>query len=1594
VPAPTASGAVNATASPATVAGVGAVPAPTGSGAANTPGPATLNLLAANENTSNVASYNTSTVTANGKRLLMLFVGDAYAAGVGADPTITGLGLTWTKVLNSIGNTRADGLWVAATADAPPTPGAITIDYGAQAQTGIAYIVVEVLADISVSALAAIKQARGGVSSGGVTSSTQDFDDPMDADNLAISGALLNNTDDIVPVSPAVELTEVSATAPGQQWEVSYVNGQKIIGFGWTWTVASSLRALIAEVIAQGQSVAGIGAVPAPTVKGNATASPVTVAGIGAVPAPTAQGNATASPNATAGVGDVPAATASGATPATASPATVAGVGSVPAPTASGASTASPNATAGTGTVPAPTVTGTATASPSATAGIGSVPPPSVTGGAAAAASPATVAGTGAIPAPTASGAATAAPTATAGTGTVPAATASGAATASPTATAGVGSVPSPVTTGAAVAAPVATAGTGAVPPPTAKGNATASPSATAGTGAVPPPTAFVSNNALPATVVGTGSVPLPTANGSAVAQPPTTAGTGTIPSGIDTGNAVALPGAVNGISTVAATATGAATASPATTAGTGSVPPASAVVSNTALPPTTAGVGAVPAPTARGTATAAPTATAGVGTVPAPTTTAAATASPVTTAGIGTVPAPSAQGGSVGTATPGPVAGVGSVPAPTTTGRAVAYPQDGRYSHIFKLGSWFEKPLPTNAPVHSRNTDYLLEFDGAYYGVETDGTPAADGGADTWAKTILTTTLVGSITAGATSMVVASSAGVPATPFRVKINTERNIIVTNVAGTTWTIVRFAGSASHTNGATVTVTHKTPAFTGTVDNHGQTTLDTPVLHATAGDTAVTIRPKALAQVFDSTWTGTGFFIPERFRPTGTSGVANQSGLDGTNEGIKIPAGADAFFDVAAGTSNDNPMMIEVPDAADPSTDGYWASFAEMRYYRQGGVVGGHTITALEAGWYAQGGLISKINSFGITSGTNDRTTAAPDAGWPEFLNTGDGSVTGLKPSVYQDDTENIGTRGNNAATRGIVYARLVANKLIPNVTEFFAERTRDDGTHVWPFDGGENGKGGLVPEGSRMHLKYSIDVDASVRANLPVGTSVNGAVVTQARQDQVKYILRGLQQYGLVVGDNSGSGGRIRTEAFQREPGSPTYAWEIYQGDLTFWPYVESWEFIADSYDPPLVSPVVGIGDVPGATAGVFVTASPATVAGTATIPAPTASGAAFAQPVAVTGTATVPAPTATATATAAPNATAGTGTVPAPTATGGVAGTASPTTVAGVGSTSATASGTAVASATTVAGSGSIPAPTATGAALAAPPATAGVGSVPAPTAVGTTSGTAAPSAVAGIGTIPAPTASGVALAQPSAVAGTGSVPPVTASGSATALPSDTHATGTVPAPSAVGGTASTALPSTVAGIGTVPAPTATGQVSATASPATVAGAGSVPPPTARGAATATSNVVAGSGDVLSPTVNGTSAAHPNVTVGTGSVPAPSGRGAGNVFPNVIAGTGTVPFPSAFSSNNAQPVTTAGFAAIPTVLVTANGLALPGVVIGIGTVPGNVIPPSDVWPQSSDGGWPSTTDAGWPQSEDSSWPSASDDGWPQTDDDEWMVRT
>lgn len=82
---------------------------------------------------------------------------------------------------------------------------------------------------------------------------------------------------------------------------------------------------------------------------------------------------------------------------------------------------------------------------------------------------------------------------------------------------------------------------------------------------------------------------------------------------------------------------------------------------------------------------------------------------------------------------------------------------------------------------------------------------PFTDPPADTGQTTTLSGN-GGSITAGATSFIVASSTGFPATPFLVQIGTE-DIKVTNVSGTTWTATRgYNGTtaATHNDGDAVT----------------------------------------------------------------------------------------------------------------------------------------------------------------------------------------------------------------------------------------------------------------------------------------------------------------------------------------------------------------------------------------------------------------------------------------------------------------------------------------------------------------------------------------------------------------------------------------------------------------------------------------------------------------------------------------------------------------------------------------------------------------------------------------------------------------------
>lgn len=241
-------------------------------------------------------------------------------------------------------------------------------------------------------------------------------------------------------------------------------------------------------------------------------------------------GGATVTPPAVAGVGAVPAPTVSAGS--TVAPAAVAGTGAVPAPTLSAGSRVSPAAVAGVGAVPAPTLSAGSTAAPASVAGVGSVPAPTVSAGSTV--TPAAVAGVGAVPAPTLSAGSTIAPAAVAAVGNVPAATLSAGATVTATAVVGIGGVPTPSVSagGAATVTPSVVQGVGAVPTPTLAAGSTVAPSVVSGIGTIPAITVSGGAQVTPGALVGVGSVPTPvvTATGGADPQPGTLVGIGRIP--------------------------------------------------------------------------------------------------------------------------------------------------------------------------------------------------------------------------------------------------------------------------------------------------------------------------------------------------------------------------------------------------------------------------------------------------------------------------------------------------------------------------------------------------------------------------------------------------------------------------------------------------------------------------------------------------------------------------------------------------------------------------------------------------------------------------------------------------------------------------------------------------------------------------------------------------------------------------------------------------------------------------------------------------------------------------------------------------------
>lgn len=301
-------------------------------------------------------------------------------------------------------------------------------------------------------------------------------------------------------------------------------------------------------------------------------------------------------------------------------------------------------------------------------------------------------------------------------------------------------------------------------------------------------------------------------------------------------------------------------------------------------------------------------------------------------------------------------------------------------------------------------------------------------------------------------------------------------------------------------------------FTGGVDQQSATSFDTPIYRVTPIDTSYTVTKLTGA-----------FYVPNRFLSVADGG---------TGEGVRIPELAKAHFLLGGAQSSDQPMCIY------DAQRGYYANFGKILW--------NSSLSRWEIGLNG-GGSIYRTPSYGLDSNnTNDITSTAP-AEWPAALH------------YYQDEFghENHGAgRGNNPMVRMIDYDRLVAEQKLSYVTEMYAVRTF--ASNVFPMVGFESGKGGLIPEGVRCRIKPAIDVRARLAADGLTGT----------RLDQAAWIAKGLQDYGCYVGDNSGSGCRVKLEALQRE--DRPYLWQVNGTDLRTFGFgtTGDWEFIADNFDP------------------------------------------------------------------------------------------------------------------------------------------------------------------------------------------------------------------------------------------------------------------------------------------------------------------------------------------------------------------------------------------------------------------------------------------
>jgi hypothetical protein len=152
-------------------------------------------------------------------------------------------------------------------------------------------------------------------------------------------------------------------------------------------------------------------------------------------------------------------------------------------------------------------------------------------------------------------------------------------------------------------------------------------------------------------------------------------------------------------------------------------------------------------------------------------------------------------------------------------------------------------------------------------------------------------------------------------------------------------------------------------------------------------------------------------------------------------------------------------------------------------------------------------------------------------------------------------------------SRHVHYDRLHAEQALNYVTEMFAWRTAEVGQ--FPLDGFESGKlGTAIPAGARVRIKASVNVDDRLAADTGQFGNPESRTAAQAKAyNEARWIAKGIQAFGMVVGDNSGSESRLKLSNTHKEGRGAV--WSLDQDALRTLPFIDDWEVVARNYDPP-----------------------------------------------------------------------------------------------------------------------------------------------------------------------------------------------------------------------------------------------------------------------------------------------------------------------------------------------------------------------------------------------------------------------------------------